>query len=545
MSNLKITPCLLNKLSFPVLSRLQKLFFVLIALGIGCIVRYPYIISRDIFPLGDGGLFIEMIYSIKANGYLLPRIINFNSHDIPFAYPPLGFYLALAMSRLSGLTILHTAKLLPILLNLLTIVFFVLLASELTRDKIELLIASTIFPVVFQVYQWTIKGGGLSRSPGFLFMIVTLYWFLLYKKGGKKYYFVFTIFSLSVTLMSHLEWALIAAASLIICIFSFRSPGWKRNTYDLFFLGIGSVLVSMPWWGTVVYRFGLSPFISAWNIAGMNIVQFVGKFLAGGVFSINVLPAENYFFPLLGVIGVLLAVYRRDYFVPLWLLSSYAAAPKNSPISGVAPLIILIAMGLRDLDRVAAFLFSKIMTGLRNVWRPVVGILSIPPSIIYLAAIMTLALPRLIDRPMLRTIKPIERTAMEYVANNTPANAKFIVLTPNEWYSADAAEWFPYLSDRQSVTTPQGLEWVSAFNFNETVNHVAALARMVREEQAGVKSGQVVEYVEDRFLSRYEYVAIFANSLEKEFGGFLDTGRYEIFYYKKDVLILKLLSAPN
>jgi len=523
MDSLKIMPRMVNKLTVPVSSNLQKIFFVLLAFSIGFAVRFPYLILRDAFPLGDGGLFIKMIYSIRENDYLLPRIINFNSQQIPFAYPPLGFYLALAMSKFSGLSILQTATVLPILLNLLTVVFFVLLAAELTRDKAELLIASVIFPIIFQVYQWTIKGGGLSRSPGFLFMVLALYCFLHYKNKGSKLYFVLASAALGATFLSHLEWALIAVTSILVCAFSFHSLNWKRNVQDLFFLGIGSVLVSMPWWGTVMYRFGLSPFVSAWNVAGMTIGQFVEKFFTGSIFFINVLLYENYFFPLFGAIGFILALYRKSFFLPIWLLASYIVAPKNSPISGLVPLVILMAMGLRDLDRFVAYLYSKIKSGFHNTdWQSVFGTLSVFPfSIVYLLAVMMIALPQLIANPILRSIKPAERNAMEYIANNTPSDAKFVVVTSSEWYSADAAEWFPYLSDRQSITTPQGLEWVSTSDFNEIVNHVSTLSRIVRDEQAGVNSGQLVGYVEDHFFNDYEYVAIFANNLEKEFGGFL------------------------
>ncbi|MBI5951996.1 MAG: glycosyltransferase family 39 protein [Chloroflexi bacterium] len=516
-----------------------KTSVVILAVCIGLIIRYPYFSAKDVFPVGDGGLFMEMIYSIKSNHYLLPSHVNYNSHQIPFVYPPLGFYLALLSSKVFGASVLQVVQLLPLVLNLLTIVCFVLLASELVKDRVELLLCSGIFSIVFQVYQWTAKGGGLSRSPGFLFTVLSLYFLLLYQRKGAKLYPAFAAVALGLVFMSHLEWALIAVASIFVFVLAKGNEGFKKKIFDLLTLGFGAALVSMPWWGTAVYRFGITPFVEAWNVAEMDTSQFVEKFLAGSMFSVNVLTVEDYFLPFFGMIGFVFALfYRRNLLLPVWLLGTYIVAPKNSPISGLAPLVILIAIGLRSLDDILFYLLSQVgkkpsLTG---------SLSKIPFSVIYLLAIIILAAQHLVGKPMLKAIKPVERSAMEYIEKNTSPDAEFVVLTPFDWHSADVAEWFPYLTKRRSLTTPQGLEWVSASEFNKIAGQVADLSQTVRNEQAGVETGQLVNHVESDFTD-YDYVAIFANNLEEEFGGFLETGRYEVFYRRKGVLIFSVI--PN
>lgn len=525
-------------------NNLFKVLVILLAVGMGAIIRHPYLIKGDTFPAGDGGLFVEMIYAIKSNHYLLPNYVNYNSHQIPFAYPPLGFYLALISSKILGMPTLQVVQILPVVINLITIGCFVLLASELSLDRVEVLISSGIFSLVFQAYQWTIKGGGLSRSPGFLFTVLALYFLLLYRRKDDRLYLVLAMFSLGFTLMSHLEWALIAAASVSIFVLFLGIYKSRRQVYDLVILGLGSALVALPWWGLVVYRFGLTPFLSAWNVAEMEPGQFIEKFLAGSMFSINILSSSDYFLFLFGMMGFVFSIfYRRNLLLPAWLLITYVVAPKNSPISGLLPLVMLMAVGLRNLDRVSFYWFSRMEHAIKDAWRPVAGKLSrFPFSILYLFVIIFFSVPRLVDRPMLQTIKPIERSAMEFVEKNTSADARFIVLTPMDWYSADQAEWFPYLAKRQSLTTPQGLEWVSADKFNEIASQVAMLSQLVRYEQSGVETGRLADYVEINF-GDHEFVAIFANRLEKEFGGFLKTGRYETFYFKRNVLILQRISS--
>jgi len=518
---------------------LFKIIVVILAVCVGLIVRHPYFSSKDVFPVGDGGLFMEMIYSIKSNQYLLPYHVNYNSHEIPFVYPPLGFYLALLSSKVFGVPVLQVVQVLPVALNLLTIACFVLLASELTGDRVELLLCSGIFSIIFQVYQWTAKGGGLSRSPGFLFTVLSLYLLLLYQRKGVKYYLAFAPAALGLVFMSHLEWALIAVTSTFVFVLAKGNEGLKKKIYDLLTLGLGSALVSMPWWGTAIYRFGITPFVNAWNVAEMDTSQFVEKFLAGSMFSVNVLTVEDYFLPFLGMIGFVSALfYRRNLLLPVWLLGTYVVAPKNSPISGLAPLIILMAIGLRSIDNILSYLLSQAGKNLGLTG----SISKIPVILGYLWALIFLATQHLAEKPMLKAIKPVERSTMEYIEKNTSPDAEFVVLTPLDWHSADSAEWFPYLTQRRSLTTPQGLEWVSADEFNKIAGQVADLSQTVRNEQTGVEMGQLVNHVESDFTD-YDYVAIFANNLEEEFGGFLETGRYEVFYRRKGVLIFSVI--PN
>src|SRR5688572_32824164 len=99
-----------------------NIFVILFATLIGILVRYPYLTSKDDFPFGDGGLFVEMIYAIKDNNYLLPSYVNYNGYQIPFAYPPFGFYLALLWAKVFSMPILETAQILPVIINLFTII---------------------------------------------------------------------------------------------------------------------------------------------------------------------------------------------------------------------------------------------------------------------------------------------------------------------------------------------------------------------------------------------------------------------------------------
>jgi hypothetical protein len=68
------------------------------------------------------------------------------------------------------------------------------------------------------------------------------------------------------------------------------------------------------------------------------------------------------------------------------------------------------------------------------------------------------------------TVYAPDREAMQWVQENTPADARFLVLTGTSSVSCDSVmEWFPALTGRQSIYTVQGTEWTEGSNFNNYV----------------------------------------------------------------------------
>ncbi|HLI28429.1 MAG TPA: hypothetical protein VKZ60_15265, partial [Chloroflexota bacterium] len=62
-------------------------------------LRVGAVLGAD-FPLNDGGLFYAMTEDLRGAGFTLPWYTSYNAERIPYAYPPLGFYLAGALAAL-------------------------------------------------------------------------------------------------------------------------------------------------------------------------------------------------------------------------------------------------------------------------------------------------------------------------------------------------------------------------------------------------------------------------------------------------------------
>jgi len=151
----------------------KEIPFLLLCLSLsiilGLLVRLPYFFSYD-FALNDGALFAQMSEAIRLNHYILPEVVEYNRTVIPFAYPPLAFYVVAFLTDLLRLDVLDVVRYLPLGFNLLSIGAFVLLASQLINNKLVFLYTCLFFPLIPRSYEWLIMGGGVTRSVGFFFV---------------------------------------------------------------------------------------------------------------------------------------------------------------------------------------------------------------------------------------------------------------------------------------------------------------------------------------------------------------------------------------
>src|SRR5512144_1120494 len=87
------------------------LIFIL-TLFIGVFMRFN-VTSLAGFPINDGGMFAVMVDDLKSSHYLLPAFTTYNHLNIPYAYPPLGFYLGRVAADLFGLSAVQVLRWVP------------------------------------------------------------------------------------------------------------------------------------------------------------------------------------------------------------------------------------------------------------------------------------------------------------------------------------------------------------------------------------------------------------------------------------------------
>jgi hypothetical protein len=98
------------------------------------------------------------------------------------------------------------------------------------------------------------------------------------------------------------------------------------------------------------------------------------------------------------------------------------------------------------------------------------------------------------------TLYPADQEAMNWVSQNTPPGARFLVLTGTTSVSCDSVlEWFPALTGRQSVYTVQGTEWTQGENF-------APYVRATYDVQECLLASDVSCLDSELMPSEYDYI---------------------------------------
>src|SRR6056297_3155153 len=103
-------------------------------LVVGLAVVALYLATND-YPAYGAGLYVETADASRANGYALPATVpHYGPEGVPFAYPPLMFYV-LATLRDFGAGAFAMALYLPPLLTVAALVPTYLLGRDVVGDR--------------------------------------------------------------------------------------------------------------------------------------------------------------------------------------------------------------------------------------------------------------------------------------------------------------------------------------------------------------------------------------------------------------------------
>ncbi len=446
------------------------------------------------FPVNDGGMFYTMIKDLQANQYQLPLYTSYNRLNIPYAYPPLAFYVGAGVSDVFNIPPIEVVRWLPGIVNIFCLLAFYFLAKDIVRDTLTSAASMFIYAMIPHMSEWLSMGGGLTRSFGMLFMTLTvLYAYRLFTRDHHHDLWVTILFG-SLTTLSHPE-STVYALGVCFYIWLVKSCALKKLIRGLL-VSSGVLLLTAPWYGSLLYRHGMNMLISAIQTGRHS---FWAPLI---VINMDGITAEPYL-DLLGVLcvfGIILLIVRKKYFIPGMLFVIYLIAPRSAHTVGNLALalgggyfvieVFLPALSTRGHSESAAG---------KTLHRGVVISFALTTPYLLINSIYQ---GFLISQ---NHVDETERTAMQWIMNNTPANSRFLVVTGNTDAMCDSvSEWFPALTERTSLTTAQGREWISAGHFEEFIYHRATLQACIGDGLGclGKESG----YFGDNF--DYVYIAV-------------------------------------
>lgn len=445
---------------------------LIFAMLIGGWLRFTPVTNSP-FPVNDGGLFYTLIDDLLKNGFAIPATTSYNQSALPFMYPPLGFYLAAALKQFVNIPPLTTIAWIPPIIVTLSILAVYKLTLTLTKNPVKAGVTVLCYALVPASSAWLLMGGGLTRTLGLLFLLLTVdsAYRLFHTKPSPNTLVLKTILWGSLTVLSHPEMTILAIGVSLLFLIAARD---YRNVFNALKVGTGVIILTSPWWVTVIRNNGLDPFTQAPKTGFYNLIWIIEQL---SLFKM-VTEANLTIISLVAILGLALSLAKKNFLIPLFLLMLYLVSPRNANTIGIIPVSMLAAIGILDF----------IVPALKNfpvsskAWRILAGYLILVVALGSHGKMMELSKTHLTTP---------NQDAMAWVRTNTHPNDRFWVITGNSvLYIDPVLEWFPALAERTSISTIQGREWVHGEQFFDYAANIQLVQNCYWQDAACIETKQ-------------------------------------------------------
>ena len=511
---------------------------LLMVVILGMYVRIGHVISVD-FPLNDGGLFYSMIRELGESDRILPVYTSYNQAQIPYAYPPFSFFILHILENMLKVSLLDIMRMFPALVSCLTIPLFYRFTHKILTSKTGVLFSTLAFSFLPTSFDWLIVGAGVTRAPAFVFSLLALNGAISFLKEKSYQHLLVVTVGFTLVILTHPGIAWFTFYSLCVLF------GYKALSERKFLLHLGSVMVtsgllSSIWWLTIVQRHGWKVFVYPFQTESYSFASLLTPF----TFLFTNEPFLD-IFAVIGLLGLFISFRRKNYLIPVWFIVVFLLEPRLSAIYSVIPFSILVGTGFAN-----GILPAIQKDGLRDKpddadkihWDLLTRVF-----VIFLLLYVTTAAYLAVQS---KHLSREQIQSMKWTAKNSSQDESFIILTGTQSYGKDyASEWFPALSGRKSVTTPQGMEWLPDNQFQKMAEAHFDLQKCVEENLACLnnwghfyekdfahifiskksirENGQSVDLLLDDLKNHSSYSVVFENDdviifYEKSPGNILD-----------------------
>jgi hypothetical protein len=459
------------------------------------VVAVAIYLATNAYPAHGAGLYAQIAVELLANGYALPvRIPGYTATGVPFAYPPLQFYVFAVLLDL-GADPIAVSRLLPGFAVVAASVPLYLLGRDIADSRPAGAAAAGLVALNPQVLEWHVSAGGVVRAFGFLYAVVAIYaGYHVFTRTNREEalpwrMIAFGAVAFGVTVLTHPVYALFVVVSYLVLWGTLhRTP---RGLLSGLAVGLGGALLAAPWLWWVVATHGPGVFAVAAGTHGG---------IGGGADALRGSLSPGL---VLAVPAVLYYLSRRSVFLPTWLVAAELLFRQPRFAYTVASLLVPAAVAAfaraRAVGSTAIGFGPRRARDRRAAGAVILILLGTVAGGAYFAHETTSpsdpSTPEYLDDDAV--------AATEWVASETDADATFVVL-------GDAAEWFPALSDRTILVGPWGVEWESGDAYQRQVTAYETVSRCesvacVEDVAAGVAGDPSHIYVpKDRYTVRGE-----------------------------------------
>jgi hypothetical protein len=428
----------------------KKLLLTLIVL-IGALLRLiPQAIEGVDLPFRSGGLFLEFAHQIRIHHYRLPKTIPFyTTGGIPFAYPPLAFYLEALVLAIFPLSSFMIANLLPPFIAIISVAAVYPLTSAL-KLRPEVQLASVLaYATIPSAFLQQVESAGLAEAMGVLSLILFSYTLAKANHTEQSLNYALTGVTWALCVVSSPGTAfgstlMFLAFALLKSISAIRNQTIPSTIWHLVLSGLMALSLSSPYWLTVTVNHGFGIFFESLQAQQKSLSQTILRLVAFNVTG----GAIQFWWNALIFGGILWTIRYQRLELLLWLVILYSI-PREGGWMVAIPISVLAGIGIAEM--LGSFITKQQIN-----------------KVVYILVWFCL-LFYIIANP-LREIKYFAQAysrqewaetmqAMDWGREHLPPDSSLVVLSDGK-----KREWAPHRIRRTVLNVDQGTEWVPAEN---------------------------------------------------------------------------------
>jgi 4-amino-4-deoxy-L-arabinose transferase-like glycosyltransferase len=445
------------------MGRLSKFQWVILAITTcGTILRVSHLFSVPFnSPFHLGGLFYEFSRQIILNNFVLPETIPYYSlGGIPFAYPPLGFYIQAIVMKVFTPPAFVTVNLLPPLIAVLSLPAFYWMVKAQTGNNQLRIAALFAFAVMPSAFVNQIEGAGLAEACGTVALILYMGWLIRFEKNPRMVPALWTGIFLGFCILSSPGSAYAGVIISFLYFFKFVIHDLKTRTHIssfwLLVVGLTGLLVSMPYWLTIIQHREIGGFTITFlsqqdPSAFLNQIRYMITFKPADMITfVGDEGIYGFLFDWLVFGGLIWFLLKKQGFQVLVFFSFWLIPREGSWLVAI-PAAWLAANGMVHL----------VWPVFQNAFNPTTENKRLPfaPGLLAMILIMLMvggslnALHDLQNQPEL-IITPSEIDILRKEQLIIPVDAHILVAG-----NGALREWSPALLEREVLNCEFGLEW--------------------------------------------------------------------------------------
>ncbi len=322
------------------------IFFLAVIIILGTVLRVT-VISKSPYPINDGGLFYRMVIDLQQNNYQIPKYTTYNLQNIPFAYPPLPFYLVGFLNDFFNIDLFTLFRFVPLFFNILAIPLVFLFSRKLVKgDDTIALLSTAIWAILPPSFEWLIMGGGVTRSISFTFSLLGCFYFVKYLDSRNPWHLVIGVIAGGITGLSHLEIFWVMWITVAVIWFFYSDP--RKKIIPLIGFFAGSMILMAPYIFNVISQHGIMPFMagfSAGEFSWTKPLKDLVLFNLTEEFRLTIVAV-------VALIGIYSMIVKKQYFFIIWFLFLIVLNPRSDSRNAMIPISMIAGVAIERLLKI-------------------------------------------------------------------------------------------------------------------------------------------------------------------------------------------------